>query len=135
MPLPSYPQIKRFEPGQLIDADRFNQIVDQLNSMRLAVTAPLASRTTPSGTELYYEPLPDRGIGKTATSVSARSSVTPGSGTVQPYRFNGSTMVSTGATITVYNFTGSTIASSIFVEYVRYNGYWFFSAADCSGVA
>jgi hypothetical protein len=136
MALNDYPMIPRFEPGQLIDAARFNQIVDQLNSMRLSVTAPLASRVTPSGTELYLVPRPDRGIGKTTETISARSGVTPGNGTVQPYYFDGADLVENGAVIEVWNFTGNELSTSaIWVEYFRYNGYWFLSAADCSGVA
>jgi hypothetical protein len=68
------------------------------------------------------------------SSITARSGKTPGFGDVQPYLFNGTTLVTYGPTVKVFNWTGTAITTSSWVEYNWMYGAFWLNGHDCSGV-
>lgn len=116
------------DEGFLIDGDTARRLG---NAVRRVEAMPLSSG---SGTRKPIITLVFK-IGVLTTSMTARAGLTPGSGTVQPYTFNGTALASSGSTITVYNWTGSTVTSGTVVNYATMDGYFFLVGNDCSGEA
>jgi hypothetical protein len=73
-------------------------------------------------------------LGITTTTITARAGKTPGSGTVQPYFFNGATLVTRGPTVKVYNWTGGVVDSPKWIEYNWMYGVFWLNGTDCSGI-
>src|SRR4051794_11846169 len=92
---------------------------------------PVNSIQEPQGPRI----VPFKKLGITSSAITARSSKTPGSGTVQPYLFNGSTLVSQGPTRTIRNWTGTAVATNKWVCFEVIDGHLFLDGTDCSSVA
>lgn len=76
-------------------------------------------------------------LGITTSSITARSSKTPGSGTVQPYTYDQAAdeLVLTGDEVTVRNWTGTEVLDDVWIEYRIIDGVLWVVGNDCSGVA
>ncbi len=131
-----------FAKGQPLYASRFEMLrkaILWLFQRRIVgVRAPLEMKTGASGTTLGIAMPVTRMWARTTTTITARGSgsLTPGSGTVQPYQYQGTSLVSFGATLTALNFTGSAITTTgtlVLIEFI--DGAWWLVSADCSGVA
>jgi hypothetical protein len=79
--------------------------------------------------------IPWNRLGITTSTLTARSSKTPGYGTVQPYYFSISTglLVSTGSAITIKNWTSAVVPTNVWVKYIVIDGVLFYDGYDCGG--
>lgn len=71
-------------------------------------------------------------IGKTDEAITARSSTTPGSGTVSLYRLDDSgDLEDTGENVTAYNLSDDAVASGAYVGLVQAAGVLWVNWEDC----
>lgn len=74
-------------------------------------------------------------IAKTVAAISARSSTTAGSGTVEIYSLTSAGLLeNTNETVTAYNIAGGEIAATTFITLKRVSGsgFWVVDMEDCS---
>ena len=89
-----------------------------------------STRRPRSATPNYYVK-----VGITTSTITARAGKTPGTGTIQPYTFNGATFVIAGDPEQIFNWTGTVVPSNVWAKYVVIDGFLFYDGYDCSGVA
>jgi hypothetical protein len=120
-------------PGQ----DWYNGVLACIRRLRLipARDSGLSKVEGPFGTTLSVTFPPPAYLGITTTPIGPRSGKTPGTGTVQPYGWNGTQLYILGSPLQVRNWTGSTIGTNLWIEYNYKYGIPWFNGNDCSGVA
>ena len=85
------------------------------NILTTAIKGPFAlAKRDKFGRYILSLPANTGFIGKTTSTITARSGTTVGSGTFERYYLVGTTITATGETYTVYNFAASSIASGTY---------------------
>jgi hypothetical protein len=118
-------------------ADWFNGVLACIRRLRLVVArdSGLSKVEGPFGTTLSVD-FPSPGLlGITTTPISARAAKVPGTGTVQPYGWDGTELYLLGSPLRVLNWTGSVIGTNLWIEYNFKYGVPWFNGNDCSGVS
>lgn len=121
--------------GDRITTSIWNRILEVVGQFsRMSVGPNMTLRYT-KGAPVFDAIPPLNRLGISTSSITARSSKTPGHGTVQPYSYNGTALAESGAPIKVYNWTGTVVATSKWVQYMQIDGAIFLVGNDCSTVA
>lgn len=128
--------LKKVRPGDPITAENWNTLVEtvQRNDLRTTSGSGLSIQKTSSGTTLQVVSSGGKGqIGKTSSTISARSSTTAGSGTVTPQSFDGTDLADDGDDVDVFNFSGTSIDSGKYCWYMEdeSSGEYFIIAVEC----
>lgn len=128
--------LKKVRPGDPITAENWNALVEtvQRNDLRTTSGSGLSIQKTSSGTTLQVVSSGGKGqIGKTSSTISARSSTTAGSGTVTPQSFDGTDLADDGDDVDVFNFSGTSIDSGKYCWYMEdeSSGEYFIIAVEC----
>lgn len=139
MPINSLPSIPRFEPGQLIDAERLNQIVDTINQCRISTGPDLVQRTGSGGTTIGLGKLSIARHFKVTTKITAAATTAGfGKGTIMLFNASDGTdsgkwIESTnGKDIKIWNNVKTAIKVGAMIIALNVNGAWFYITTDCS---
>lgn len=126
-------KLPRVKPGDKIKAVGWNQLCDAVERMRLTVTAPLQLSSTPRGTALSLAIPPAERFAKTdGSGLTARSSLTLGTGTCRLYDYDGvSTLSDSSVDATVRNWSSTAVPANSFCIVRLFMGQWVVVAVEC----
>ena len=129
------PHLQRLRPGQPLTAQHYNALCDAIeqNWVDVPEAGPLSVVRGAGGVVLSLVMPWLVVLGKTSTSVAARSGTTVSSGTADIYRLASTTLTAYTGSRTVYNLLNKTIASGSYVIAVRiWKDYWVVAVDDCT---
>ncbi len=127
-----------FKKGELLTAAKLNEIMDRVNRQRIDTgqSSGLVVQETNKGTVLrvFESASSGKSVGLTG-SITARSGVTPGSGSVQLYRYDSASGHLVDSSVNqnpVYNFAASAIPSGKFCWIEQDgDGTWWVVSVEC----
>lgn len=121
--------------GDPITAEEWNKLVDLVvrNEIRPSLSSGLDIQKAAFGTSLRVVGQLRQRLAYTSSTITARSGTTPGTGTVTPQRYDGSSLASDGQDLTVYSFSASASIASGKYCWIEQDpgGYWWVTAAEC----
>lgn len=129
--------LKKVRPGDPITAENWNALIEmvQRNDLRTTSGSGLSIVKTSMGTTLQVVSagLGQGRIGKTSSTISARSSTAAGSGTVTPQSFDGTDLADDGDDVDVWNFSGTSIDTDKYCWFAEdeSSGEYFIIAVEC----
>ena len=136
--MPWFRRHKKQEPGKPIEARTLRMMAETCDwASQLQANPPFGIMSTGNGPLLRYAgQVLNIQIGVVATAIGARSSSTPGSGTVNVYTWDGSTLNELGgpgnpSTFTVYSmYSDRTFLAGDYVLFIEVAGsYWVLAGA------
>jgi hypothetical protein len=103
-------------------------------ALSLSTSGNIVATQSPSGINLHV-PFLGLAVIVTTSTITARSSSTPGSGTMKVVLFNGTTLIDDASATaeTMYNYSSATggVATGKYGIAIKIAGYWFLLSAEC----
>lgn len=131
------PALKRLKKGDELTSSWLNRLLAlvKMNTVELGMNSGLSMVQTPNATILRLSSTGTSGrLAITDGTITARVTTTPGTGTVNPVVFDGTTLTTLAEDITVYNFSSTTggIVDSVYVWIEQdLSSWWWITAVDC----